>query len=247
MKKTLKDLGFSTAEGKIYQAGLKLGPSLVRTLAQEARITRTLAYHAINALMQRGLASKINTTYAAMFQMASVERIKEVIDRKQKELEALKTDIDFVSVKLGSLEKKTKGKIRVRVFEGIEGLKNVAQDILKTKAKKVQSLASIKGVLDTVDPSFLRQWFEEVEKHGIKSQSIWSAKNIDSAFQHSRRDLRIAPEGMEFSSTIILYDDTVAVCSGGLAIFAFVVENKEYAKTMKAIFNQIWNNSKEVK
>lgn len=245
--KTLKNLGFSDAEVKIYQAGLKLGPSSARVLADEAQIIRTHAYHALHALMERGLVSKVGVVHTTKFHMALPEKIKHVIDRKQKELEAVKKDLDLVATEIDAIEKKSKGKIHVRFFEGVEGLKNVAQEVLETKEKKVRSLASIKGVLDTVDRPFLRQWFKEVEKRGITSQSIWSAKNVDSDYQHSRRDLRIAPEGMEFLNTIIIYDDTVVVYSGGPAVFALVVENKEFAKTMKAIFNQIWNNSKEIK
>lgn len=242
--KTLRNLGFSDAEVKIYKSGLKIGPSSARLLANEAQISRTLAYHALDALMERGLVSKVGAKHGAKFQMESPEKIKNVLDRKQKELESMKKDIDLVTTELSSISEKSKDKPHIRFFQGIEGFKNVAQEVLETKEKKIRSLASIKGVMDTVDRAFMKQWFEEVEKRGIASQSIWSAKNVDPDFQHSRRDLRIAPKGMEFPNTILIYDNTVIVFSGGRTVFAFVIESEEFAKTMKEMFDQVWKNSR---
>jgi len=178
--------------------------------------------------------------------MESPEKIKNVLDRKQKELESMKNDIDLITTELSSISEKNEDQPNIRFFQGIEGFKNVAQEVLETKEKNVRSLASIKGVLDTVDRAFMRQWFKEVEKRGIASQSIWSAESVDPDFQHSRRDLRLAPAGTEFPNTILIYDNTVVVFSGSLNIFAFVIESKEYAKTMKEMFDQVWLNSKKL-
>lgn len=244
--KTLRKLGFSDAEVKVYKAGLKIGPSSARSLADEAQISRTLSYHALDALTGRGLVSKVGTKHGAKFQMEAPEKIKRLIERKQKELESVKDDIELITTELSSISEISEDKPRIRFFQGIEGFKNVAQEVLEAKEKKVRSLASIKGVMDTVDRAFMRQWFKEVEKRGIESQSIWSTNNIDPDFQHSRRDLRLAPEGMEFPNTILVYDDTVVVFSGGRNVFAFVIESKEYAKTMKEMFDQVWKNSKKI-
>jgi len=242
--KILRKIGFSDAEVRVYKSGLKLGPSSARSIADDAQISRTLAYHALNALMGRGLASKVGAKHGAKFQMESPERIKSVLDRKQKELESMKENIDLVTSELSSFSEKNTDQPNIRFFQGLEGFKNVAQEVLETKENRVRSLASIKGVMDTVDRAFMKRWFKEVEKRGISSQSIWSAENIDADFYHSRRDLRLAPEGMEFPNTILIYDNTVVVFSGGRNIFAFVIESEEYAKTMKEMFDQVWKNSR---
>jgi len=90
------------------------------------------------------------------------------------------------------------------------------------------------------DDSFLNYWRSEREKKQIKSRGIWS-KFIDTPLQSQNlQELRVFPKDLMFPSTVVIYDNKVAVFSSPREQFAFVIESDEYAQTMKALFEQLW-------
>ena len=54
-EKVLKKLGLSNREIAIYLAGIKTGPSLASQIAKQANISRTLTYHLLKLLENKGI------------------------------------------------------------------------------------------------------------------------------------------------------------------------------------------------
>lgn len=244
--KMLKELGFSKAETALYVVGLRLGESPASVLAQEMGIPRTRAYHTLKKLQEKGLVSRTGSIRGGRFRMEAPKRLKEIVERKRAEWKSMEQEMNTMSLALESLRPKTTHPARVRFYDGTEGLKNVAMEALETKEKFVRSLSAIPQVMKSVDRPFLRHWFAELRDRKIHSQSIWTHRTKDADFHSPFRDQRLVPNGMRFPSTLLIYDETVAVFTLGKKTFTFVIESRDFAETMKAAFDQIWKVSRSL-
>lgn len=238
--KILEKIGLSQSEIQAYLAGLKLGPTLASTLAKEAKLSRPLVYHLLESLEAKGLVSKLGPKHGRFFRIEPPSRLKSILERRRKELEKIEQQLDKVAVELESLYSPRVKPSRLRFYEGIEGLKNVAQETLSVKNKELLALVPIENVFTLFEESFLQYWASEREKRQIKSRGVWS-KSMDTMLKNQKlQQLRISPKDFVFPSTIVIYDNRVAVFSSPQEQFAFVVESDEYAQTMRALFEQLW-------
>ena len=233
-------LGLSKSEIGVYKAGLALGPALVRDIAKKANISRTLIYHVLQSLQERGLASKIGKQTKQVITMASPERLRNIITRQREELTTLEKQLPAIEAELGSLTAPKTTETSVRFYQGLEAMKTVAMEALNTKEKKIFALVPIQNILGVFDETFLTSWARVREFRQIVSKSIWTTSEVPSYVKSHFQELHIAPQGMNFPTTTIVYDDTVIVFSSPASLFAFVVESKEFADTLKAVFDQLW-------
>lgn len=245
----LKKIGLSEAEKNVYLTGLALGPALASALAEKSNVSRPLVYHALNELLEKGLVSKIGPKHGALFTVESPTRIKEVINRKHRELSSMDEEIDQVIRAFDVMSRvEQKAAVRVRFYNGTEGLKNIAAEVLDLAPEKIRSMANIPNILDAMqmEKAFLKYWFTELEKRGTKSLSLWSHRFVDENFRSARRELRIAPADITFSSNLLIYGDRIALFSGSRRIHAVVIEGGEFAQTMSMLFDQVWKKSKPI-
>lgn len=243
--KTLKKIGLSPNEAKVYLAGLSLGPSLASEIAKKSGIKRSLTYHLINSLLEKGLVSKIGKKHDYRFTMEPPDRLQDFIKRKQNELKRMESQINEVSAELESIYSPKLRPATVRFYEGVEGIKNAAFDSLETKQKIIRGLISPE-IFQILDETSIRYWAAERPKRGIQTKAIWT-QNIKPPYLKDLPELRLTPAGLDFQNTLIVYDDKVTVFSSGKESFAFVVENESYAKTMKNFFDFLWERSMENK
>ena len=246
VSKILQKIGLSDGEIKVYLAGLNLGPSMASELASSAKINRTLTYHNLELLEAKGLLRKSGPRHGQRFIMEPPSRLKSIIERKQKELGQMDKQLDRIIPELQSTYTPKALPSRVRFYEGVEGMKNVAQDALKAEGKLVYVIASIDHLLNMFDLPFLQYFLKEADKKKIKRKSIWSRPVEESLLPPSEyREQRIAPKNFVFPSTMFIYDDKVLVFSSPSEKSAFVIESAEYAQTMKALFEQLWKKSRK--
>lgn len=246
IQKLLQQLGLSGKESLLYQTGLRIGPSRASALSSTSGIGRVQTYHALDALQQKGLVSMSGPDRKTIFAMEPPHRLLDILKRQQQELANLEESVAQAVTELESQQPSDAGQqIKVRFYEGVDGLKHVAQDIIEDiKNPEMQSLAPLQNVMDTVDAVFLKQWFAQLNTKNVTSKSIWSNENRDPAFAREGRDLRLTPEDMSFPATVMIYDDTVCFFTAPPQVRTIVIENPDVAATMRALHEQTWKNSR---
>lgn len=241
----LKQFGLTDNEINLYIAGMSMGLSGATELANKTGLKRPLVYHLISTLKDKGLVREAGKKHGRQFVMEPPTRLKEIVERKKRSLEQMEIQLEKAASELEALSSPKPGASRVRFYEGIEGMKNVAGEALKSKGKSVLVIASIDHLLNMFDLPFLQSWLKAADKKKIKRKSIWS-KPVDTDLlpPSQLREQRIAPKDFIFPSTTFIYDDKVLVFSSPNEKSAFVIESAEYAQTMKALFEQVWRQSK---
>lgn len=255
----LKRLGLSEHEAKIYLLGLKLGPSVASQLAKQSGLGRTLVYHLLGQLQGKGLLSQQGSGNGKKFAMEPPTRLLDIIERKQKELEGMAVQVTQIAEEIKSRTMYT-AVPQIRVFEGVEGLKNLAQETLITSNTEIKSIVPLEYLLKIFDKFFLRYWFIERKKKNITGKTIFTGtphkpfsteliKQLlntpyASSFLHQWKK---SPANLCFSNIIIILGDKVAIGSSATHPSVFVIESAEFKETMETLFNDLWKRSLNLK
>ena len=242
----LEKIGLSPGEIKVYLAGLKLGPCLASSLAKETNLKRPLVYHLLETLESKGLSNKNARQIGAKFSMEPAKRLLDILERQKKQIESMENKLETVLPEFDSIYQPISKPAKIRFYEGKEGLKNVAQETLKSKDKQFFLFSAMDNLLKMFDEEFMLYWAEQRKKQKIKSKSIWTTEAPADFLKTSLRNLRIAPSNMKVPCTIVIFDDKVAVFSPPEQLFVFVVESREFGQTMKIFFDSVWRKSKPV-
>lgn len=242
----LTKFGLSENEVILYMAGLRVGPATASLLSKESGIERVMTYHTLKQLQAKGLVSATGPSKKTVFTMEPPSELMAILERRKQAIEDLQQEMENVEAELESLQKSADDHIRVRFYEGIEGAKNVSDQILQAEEKQMRVLAPIKNIMDMLDAAYVKRWLRAVDKRGITSKSIWSVENRDEDYERATRELRLKPEGMEYEAMMITYDDKTVFITSGPRPVSIVIENQEVTDTINAMHEQVWKNSRQV-
>jgi sugar-specific transcriptional regulator TrmB len=255
----LKKLGLSEHEARVYILGLKLGPSLASEISKQSGLGRTLVYHLLGQLKAKGLASEQGSGNGKKFFMEPPERLLGIVERKQKELEGMAVQISQITKELKT-SATFSGIPQIRIYEGIEGIKNFAQDTLAVKNILIKSIVPIDNLLKMLDKFFLRYWFLERNKNNITGKTLFTGTARKPFSSDQIKQLLDTPHASSFShqwkkastesvfqNAIIIFGNKIAVISSPENPSVFVIDSAEFAGTMNTFFNDIWKRSVKLK
>lgn len=250
IQKTLKNLGFTETESKIYITGLAYDAIGVTKLSKLTGIQRTTIYHAIETLEQKGLISKRVQSGKLNFSMVSPEELESVLNQKIADLERCRPEIKeimpFLSQKVPAGEN-----ARIYQFEGIQGIKTVVEEALYCKSRTWDIIAPAKNFFSEFDKQYARYYSQQRKLNGIKSRTLWESKPGStmslSSEERKQRNPRILPKAMHgrFSSVVIIFDDKVALISSLVERSAVIIKSKDFSQTIGTMFEGLWSVSSE--
>lgn len=120
---------------------------------------------------------------------------------------------------------------------------------------ETQAFWPIKAMLDILSPDFFRYLNKERIKNHIYTRAIWPQSQVVDIKKHLylgaggefQREIRIAPEGIDFSMGYWIYKDKAAFISSRKESFGFIIESRELVEMLLAQFEVIWKISKALK
>lgn len=233
----LMDAGLSEKEAKVYLALLELGTSTVTELARRAKVTRTNAYHLLNALLSYGLVSSNQEEAKMFFSAEKPERLLYFMKERLNRTERTYEEIENLLPELRSIYHDPEQKVRVRYYEGVEGIISVYEDTLTAKSK-ILGYASVEQQ-HAFFPGYFPAYYDRRTAKGIKVECFLAEtsdslriKEMDK--KHLRKSL-IVPKQFSISPEINIYDDKIAILSLKEK-FGVVIESKEVADAFKKMF-----------
>ena len=249
---SLKNIGLSETEAKIYMTGLSYSAISVNELAKQTKINRTTIYHALGTLTEKGLTAKKGTGTKQAFTMTKPENIQHLLNEKIQTLENQKKEINDIIPLLQQIQETSETKMNVTHYEGIEGIKLVIEDALYCKSRHWDILSPIKNFFSEFDTEYAKYFISTRNNRQITSRSLWEEKEdhkLMTPKQLRERNPRILPPVMfgKFKSVICLYDDKVLVISSLKELSAVLIQSQEYHATMEAMFDGLWSASTEIK
>ncbi len=232
------ELGLSEKEAKVYLALLELGSSSVTEIARRARVTRTNTYHLLNALQSYGLVSSTESESSkAVFSAEKPDRLLYMMKERLDKADRRYREVEQILPDLRSIYHDPEQKLRVRYYEGVEGIITAYEDTLSSKGK-ILGYASVEQQ-HSFFPGYFPEYYERRTKKDIpvecflaESEDSLRIKSLDR--KHKRTTL-IIPKKYSISPEINIYDDKVAILSLKEK-FGVSIESHEVADAFKKMF-----------
>lgn len=248
-------LGLTQEEAKVYLAALELGGSYASNIARKAGVNRATCYHTLHNLMEKGLLSSYTRQKALWFTVVDPHRIVELLQEKMKLAGDLLPQLLGISNTLAF-------KPKIRFFEGVDGVKNIFEDIVKTKEKEILGYTNI-ATLGHLFPDYFRDYCRRKIQRKLKTRYISPASgrvNTSAGASGSGRGVEVIdqfyPKNYDrnlveillvnqkeffFENEISIYENKVAIFSlNPEEVIGILIESPTFAKSMRSIFNLAW-------
>lgn len=241
LESKLEAVGFQEKESKVYLAALELGQSTVQRIAAKAGIKRPTAYFVIEGLMERGLFSSFYQGKRQYFVAENPDRLIDILRDEKKQAEERLERLDTFLPELRSINNRDIKKPVVKYYDGKEGIISMVNE--HTKQASGQSLCaaySRDAVESVLGAEVLRRMRADRITHNISTRRIYTYSKGDMQGIPSVEALRLSGEEFPISCDIAIYDDIVRFASFKDRIVGVAIEDKEIAKSLRAIYELAW-------
>ncbi|MBS3086488.1 hypothetical protein J4422_02195 [Candidatus Pacearchaeota archaeon] len=236
---SLRKIGLSEGEIKVYMALLNLGASPVNRIHEKTGIERRNIYDILNKLVERGLVSYITENKRKSYGISHPNKIVGYIEEKKHDLEKSKQevskDIPYLIEKFNS----KKVEINAEVYRGDEGIKAVWEDMLNYK--EIHWIGSGRYVPKRF-PYFFDNWNRRRIKKKIRFINLIRYELKKEVKPLALEKLKFLPKEFSGNPTVICtYGNKVVNFLYGENLFAFLIESKELADNYRKYHKYLWN------
>lgn len=250
MQDELKKIGLSENEAKVYLALLEMGSATADEVAKKAGVKRPTTYVQLEALRKQGLVSsfekqvKKGGAEKTFFRAEDPEYLKKIADREKKKADERENILREALPELQKLFSFSGERPKVRFFEGVEGLKTAQEEFLKSGAREVLSIVSIDDVIKFF-PSHTEEYSSKRSQKKISAKLIYTSSRghfLKKSDNDANRESRFIPkEKLSLSCDISVYENTVAIFALREKPIGVMVEDKDIANSIRAVFYLIWD------
>lgn len=242
IEQLLKQLNWSDKEIRVYTSLLKLGPSSVRSLAQKSGVNRGTTYDVLKSLQARGIVSFYEKTSKQFFIAEDPAQIIRDLKNKKAQLEEAEQQIQEALPELRALRDNGSNKPVSRLYEGLDGIKVILNDVLNktattsNKTYYAYSATTPRSHIYTAFPQFT----QERIKQNISTKVISLAPGGELHGLDERKSLQLPKT--EAETYTFIYSDSVAYISqteAGQPV-GMIIDNKDIYITQKQIFKSLW-------
>src|SRR3989344_6658924 len=246
----LQKLGLSEKETAVFLGLVKIGPSTVSEIADEAKITRTHVYELANSLQQKGLLTQMETKGVRRYEALDHAGLLAFISQKQKELHELGKSFTLATNQFNALRKGGKLKTKVRFFEGVKGIESIYHEIKhdlkgQPSAYEVSTIFS-PGRVEALIPGWLEMelYIDEpgMKKRGIVADTPFTLKYLKKMkSSKNTHAYKIWPKSTdEFPTDTICWWNKITLIDLVDYPSGIIIEDPPIVQSFKRWFEFIW-------
>ena len=244
----LIELGLTKNEAIVYLTLLRLGESKTGEIIKEARFKSGKLYNVLDSLIERGLVAFVVKNNVKYYQAQNPKKLQEYIKSQKKDLEEKEKDLLKKMPELNSLYSGRKELCQVKVYEGVEGIRTALFYFLDKIPKN--SIIELYGSNDEVERDIILRWRQYDENR--KEKKI-KTRIIMTVISKKGREIRKRQKDSKMYKFLKGTDvSNFMICKNIVLFFNFkqpnciLIENTEYAKQFKELFQFLWNNAKNL-
>lgn len=245
IEQILQNIGLNGNRTKTYLALLELKKASVLNLAEKTNILRTTLYDNIRFLKNKGLISEIIEGKKRLFIAESPKNLSNILKTKELELNIIMPEL---LQKFGLKRYEAK----IKFYEGVEGVKKLHDEALNNKEKVLYGLGNMDLLRDYVSESYTSEFIKKRVRLKIKNKIVFSGDKekyqkdkLFSPIENIRalRIFKVAPVGFEMAMFIMFFDEKVLFFAKHQENYSFIFESPSFNKTVRSIFNLLWQVS----
>lgn len=243
LEQYLQEIGLTKKAAKLYIAGLELGPTNMQQLAKTSKIKRSTIYEILEDLLEQGLFFVTKKGKRSLYIAVEPDNLMLALKSKQKVLSQILPDLE-------ALKNTNATKPTTRIFEGVQGVKQIYNDMIKKSGKILAFAAPKENIAKTLLDFLQKEWEPQRIRRKIEMQRI-NINNTDN--KNYTYKIKKIPDELEeiyylpkenypFSIGIYVYRKKVALISyGKKEMFGLVLRSPEINLTLKTLFHFMWN------
>jgi sugar-specific transcriptional regulator TrmB len=246
---SLKEIGLTNSEAKVYLALLKVGLSSKSRIITHARIASSKIYEVLDKLMDKGLVSMIIKNNVRNYEAAPVERIKDFIREKKEKLQKEEEIISNIIPLLTNL-KEEGHQTTAEIFRGWKGIENVYSTLIDRMrtGEEAYILGASKGTDSERTKNFFLKYARITQAKKISTKIIFN-EDSRSYINEMERELKI-----RFNKRFLQKNTCVeiAIANENIGIIilkedpiVILIKDKETAESFVVYFKELWNVSKD--
>lgn len=248
IESTIKATGLNEKEAMVYLASLKLGPDTVNHIAKEAKIKRTTTYFILEQLKEKTVASIKKTKRATHYSVIRPTVLLERFKKQEKILEKALPELE-------KLHKEQLHKPKIEVFEGVDGVNYIYEDMEKylTSKEGVWYYGSLAQFQEKEYTDAHDRWTELMKNPKNRAREIVDRNDI-KVFDYYKKNknpnhqIRMMPKGLKFSDNDnAIYGNKLAILSAKKELFVVIIESETIAESYRNFYELAWKSSKPVK
>jgi|SRR3989344_1004375 len=241
MEEVLEKVGLSKNESKVYITLLKLGSSSAGIIAEKSRVYRTNVYEALNRLVEKSLVSYVFKGHQKFFQAEKPEKILDILREKEDSFKK-------ILVHLSAQHSLPKNKDKVSIFEGLNGLKTITDDILKEKeqANSFNEVLTF-GIPNDVSfkmRTFINSYHNKRVKLKLVQKHIYD-ENAKMRIEHLNKmpytEAAYLTNHANSPATTTIYGNKVAFFIWSDPVLSILIESERMAETYRNYFNLLYS------
>jgi sugar-specific transcriptional regulator TrmB len=234
---TLEKAGLSQNEVKCYLALLHIGSASANEISRESGVHRVSIYDALRGLREKGLVSQIMKANKLLFEAGNPERLFEMIEKKETELQKAREIIpDLMN---SFLEEKQKQEIRS--FKGLSGIRTILNEILTSRTEVLDFGAEYK--IKEFLPYDYTKWDKERCKKKIKMKIVANIKIKPTKIPLT--EIKYVPSEFNSNVSTYVFDEKVAMIMWVNNPLGVLIEHKAVYEAYKNYFEYLWKTAKD--
>lgn len=251
---TLKKIGFTDKEIKVYLSLLKNGRTTPSNLAKLCHISRPTVYNVAKGLLMKGVIAEDLGGKTLYLTPLPTKSLQQIVDRPRRELRDKEELVKKAITELGFITAEKEYPIpKIRFVE-----ENKLEDFLyENTAKWNKELLSVDGIWwGFQDHSLVEHyekwiyWFWEQKEYQvdrIKTRLLSNVSRIEEKMgkklPRTKRDIRFLP-GMNFTSSVWVSGDYLIMISTQKHPFYLVeIHDATLAHNMREVFKKLWSST----
>jgi len=243
-KTVLKELGFTDGEIKVYFALFELGETTVGPISKKSGVTHAKVYPILAKLIQKGLASYVIKEGRKHFSATTPHSLLEFVDKKVRDLEDEKQDIEKIIPTLLAKQKELETVQYSRVFEGFKGLRSLFNELFSNNKEGTE--ICVFGLNELLKQkrfvSFFRYYHDLRRKHNVQLRLILN-RNMETFINTVWRTSKMLQKNdivkyvdIVFPSGVFIFKDHVINIVADEEVTAFDIKSKQNAERYRKFF-----------
>ena len=246
IQEILTNLGLTSEEADIYQSLLNNGSQSASELDKTSKVKRTYVYRICQELAKKNLVTIEKKGQTTRFIPQSPDFLLTQAQEQKVKAEQAQQALETILVQLKSKFNRVEAKPTISYFEGIDGVKKVYLDTIKTN-KPILALVETSKVDEKVyrwiTTDYVR--LRVIEKIPVKSIVASGPKTpiYTKLDKHELRETRIIlSRQFPFENEINIYGDKIAIINHrrGSKLLGIIIDNPFIASTFRSWFMVTW-------
>ena len=239
----LEEIGLSRNEAVVYTTLLGLGETMTGAIVKKTGMHRVQIYDALDALIEKGLASFVVKENRKYFQATDPDKLIDFLKERQEIAESMLPE-------LNTIREDSKVQQQVAIYSGIKGIKAVFDGMMRELPHGgTYHCFSSSEMRHVVGMKYYKDFQRRKKEKGINAFLIYYDK--EALKKEFRKDIigsvRFHMITYFPTDTYIYNDKVLIVIFDANPPFAILIKNKQSAEKYTTLFKALWKKAKPAK